>query len=70
VTGYQTFNDPVVVQSTPLTYPVRIVPAPETGAAYIVDAGGRGGVAGVRGQVVRVTISASEIRADENFRVR
>ena len=70
VTGYQTFNDPVIVQNTALTYPVRIVSAPEIGAAYIVDAGGLGGVAGVRGQVMRVTISNSEIRGDENFRVR
>jgi hypothetical protein len=70
IIGYQTFNDPVIVQSTPLTYPVRIVAAPDQNAAYIVDAGGRGGVAGVRGQVMRVTIANSEIRADENFRVR
>lgn len=69
-TGYQSFDDPVVVQSTPLTYPVRIVPAPEVQAAYIVDAGGRGGVAGVRGQIMRITISDSQILADDQFRVR
>lgn len=70
VIGYQTFNDPIVVSNTPLTYPVRIIPAPEPNAAYIVDSSGRGGLSGVRGQVVRITISASEIRGDEKFRVR
>ncbi|HET6582875.1 MAG TPA: hypothetical protein VFG69_05500 [Nannocystaceae bacterium] len=69
-TGYQSFDDPVVVQSTPLTYPVRIVSAPELNAAYIVDAGGRGGVAGVRGQVMRITVADSQILADDQFRVR
>ena len=28
-TGYQAYNDPIIVSNTPLTYPVRIVPAPE-----------------------------------------
>ncbi|HWB74135.1 MAG TPA: hypothetical protein VG755_04250, partial [Nannocystaceae bacterium] len=69
-TGYAAFNDPIVVGNTPLTYPVRVVPAPETGVAFAVDAGGRGGVTGVRGQVVRLTISQGSIRGDEQFRVR
>lgn len=70
VAGYQTFNDPIVVSSTPLTYPVRIVPAPETGVAFVVDAGGRGGASGVRGQVVRILVTDAEIRGDEQFLVR
>jgi hypothetical protein len=70
VTGYQIYNDPIVVGSTPLTYPVRIVPAPEIGAAFVVDAGGRGGAAGVRGQVVRIEIREGAIRGDDQFRVR
>lgn len=70
VTGYQTYNDPIVVGSTPLTYPVRIVAAPEIGAAFAVDAGGRGGTAGVRGQVVRIEIREGAIRGDDQFRVR
>ena len=70
--GYVPFNEIVVVQSTPLVYPVRIVPAPEPGFAFIVDAGGRGGVQGVRGQVVRVNaagVDSGEI-ADTTFKVR
>ena len=70
IAGYAAFNDPIVVGSTPLTYPVRVVPAPEPGVAYAVDAGGRGGVTGVRGQVVRLTIGQGAIRGDEQFRVR
>jgi len=69
-TGYQAYNDPIVVGSTPLTYPVRVVPAPEVGAVFAVDAGGRGGAAGVRGQVVRIEIREGVIRGDELFRVR
>lgn len=69
-TGYQAYNDTIVVGNTPLTYPVRVVPAPETGVAFAVDAGGRGGVTGVRGQVVRLTIGDGAIRGDEQFRVR
>jgi hypothetical protein len=69
-TGYAAFNDPIVVSNTPLTYPVRVVAAPEPGVAFAVDAGGRGGVTGVRGQVVRFTISNSAIQGDEQFRVR
>lgn len=68
--GYQTFNDPIVVSNTPLTYPIRVVAAPEEGAAYVVDAGGRGGSAGVRGQVVRILVTDAEIRGDEQFLVQ
>jgi hypothetical protein len=69
-TGYQAYNDPIVVGSTPLTYPVRVVAAPEQAAVFAVDAGGRGGAAGVRGQVVRIEIQEGVIRGDEQFRVR
>ncbi len=70
VTGYQAYNDPIIVGSTPLTYPVRVVSAPEMNAVFAVDAGGRGGTAGVRGQVVRIEIREGAIRGDEDFRVR
>ncbi|MBC8072881.1 MAG: hypothetical protein IAG13_31455 [Deltaproteobacteria bacterium] len=70
VSGYAAYNDTIVVSSTPLTYPVRVVPAPESDAAFVVDAGGRGGVTGVRGQVVRITVGTGVIRGDEEFRVR
>jgi hypothetical protein len=69
-TGYQAYNDPIVVGSTPMTYPVRVVPGPEDTAVFAVDAGGRGGTAGVRGQVVRIEIREGAIRGDEQFRVR
>lgn len=69
-TGYQAYNDPIVVGSTPMTYPVRVVPGPEDAAVFAVDAGGRGGTAGVRGQVVRIEIREGAIRGDENLRVR
>lgn len=69
-TGYQAYNDPIVVGSTPMTYPVRVVPGPEDAAVFAVDAGGRGGTAGVRGQVVRIEIREGAIRGDEQFRVR
>jgi hypothetical protein len=69
--GYTPFDDGVAVANqTPLTYPVRVIPAPELNIAYVVDAGGRGGLAGVRGQVVRVILGESLPRADENFRVQ
>jgi hypothetical protein len=68
--GYLPYNEPLVVANlTPVTYPVRIVAAPELSVAFVVDAGGRGGVQGVRGQIVRVLLGA-DTRADENFRVQ
>lgn len=68
--GYVPYNEPLVVANlTPVTYPVRIVNAPELSVAYVVDAGGRGGVQGVRGQIVRVLLG-DDTRADENFRVQ
>ena len=53
-----------------MTYPVRVVNAPELGVAFAVDAGGRGGGTGVRGQVVRMVIGSDSIRGDDDFRVR
>jgi hypothetical protein len=68
--GYLPYNEPLVVANlTPVTYPVRIINAPELSVAYVVDAGGRGGVQGVRGQIVRVLLG-DDTRADENFRVQ
>ncbi|MBP7287479.1 MAG: hypothetical protein KBB21_12715 [Nannocystaceae bacterium] len=70
ITGYAAYNSPIVVGSTAMTYPVRVVNAPELGVAFAVDAGGRGGGTGVRGQVVRMVIGADSIRGDDDFRVR
>jgi hypothetical protein len=71
--GYQPLNEAVFVGIVPMTYPVRIIDAPELGAAFIVDSGGHGGAGGVRGQVIR--INAAGIRAgaplgDDSFQVR
>ncbi len=70
VAGYIPINDPVFTGTVPLVYPVKIVPAPELGVAYVVDAGGRGGLDGIRGQVVRLLLTPPPVRGDENFRVR
>jgi hypothetical protein len=70
--GYVPFNEPAIVANTPMVYPVRIIQAPTPGHAFIVDAGGRGGVAGVRGQIIRINASAVDQQrlGDDDFRVR
>ncbi|MCA9648536.1 MAG: hypothetical protein KC501_01430 [Myxococcales bacterium] len=68
--GFVPYNEPIVVGTTPLVYPVRIVRGPELESDFIVDAGGRGGVQGVRGQVVRIVHDVAEINPDQNFLVR
>jgi hypothetical protein len=70
--GYIPYNEPVIVGNVPMVYPVRIIDAPENGFAFIVDAGGRGGVAGVRGQVIRINAAGVSQGAigDESFRVQ
>lgn len=70
VNGYVPYNEPVVVGTTPMVYPVRIIRGPEIEADFIVDAGGRGGIGGVRGQVVRIVHDVAEINPDQNFLVR
>ncbi|RMG99022.1 MAG: hypothetical protein D6705_04325 [Deltaproteobacteria bacterium] len=70
VAGYAPINDPVFTGTVPMVYPVKILPAPEFGVAYAVDAGGRGGLDGIRGQVVRLFLTPPPVRGDENFRVR
>jgi len=79
--GYIPISEPAVVVSTVMVYPVRIMVGPTTNpaaglatsqTAYIVDAGGRGGPAGVRGQVVRIDASLIQDGnfEDSNFLVR
>jgi hypothetical protein len=67
--GYTPYDEPVAVGAVPLVYPVRVVNAPERGFVYAVDAGGRGGTRGVRGQIVRIGLGG-QVLADENFKVR
>ncbi len=70
--GYRPIHDGVVTGRVPLVYPVRVIPAPDDfPRVYIVDSGGRGGLSGVRGQVVRVQFGpGNDFGADESFRVR
>ncbi|MEM9462712.1 MAG: hypothetical protein AAGF11_51705 [Myxococcota bacterium] len=68
--GFVPFNEGVVVGQNPLVYPVRIVRGPEPDIDFIVDAGGRGGVSGVRGQVVRIEHDLAQVVADSVFRVQ
>jgi hypothetical protein len=71
--GYAGINALGIVQNVPLTFPVRIINGPEPGIAFVVDAGGQPGVAGTRGQVVRIFAAQAHAQdnvADQNFRVR
>lgn len=79
--GYIPISEPAVVVSTVMVYPVRIIAGPTTSptvgigqsqAAYIVDAGGRGGPAGVRGQVIRINTNLIQAGGfvDTRFLVR
>ncbi|MGH1340717.1 MAG: hypothetical protein ACRBN8_04145 [Nannocystales bacterium] len=52
--GYIPISEPAVVGNTVMVYPISIIPGPTPNTAYVVDAGGRGGPAGVRGQVIRL----------------
>lgn len=70
INSYLPFSETVAVGNTVMVYPVRIVPAPEPNADFIVDAGGRGGATGVRGQVVRVDHGGGQVLTDQQFRVR
>jgi len=70
INGFVPFSETVVVGQTVMVYPVRIVRAPEPNADFIVDAGGRGGATGVRGQVVRVDHGGGQVLTDQQFRVR
>lgn len=69
--GFIPFNEVVVVGGrTPMVYPVRILRGPEARSDFIVDAGGRGGTAGIRGQVIRISHSPGEVSTDSQFLVR
>ena len=74
--GFNPFRIPIVVGNTETTYPVRIINGPTPGVAFVVDAGGRGGRTGVRGQVARIKgdqpDNTGDPRAftDQDFRVR
>lgn len=70
INGFVPFNEGVVVGNIPMVYPVRIIRAPEANGDFIVDAGGRGGAGGVRGQVIRIDHGPGQVLTDAQFRVR
>lgn len=65
--GYQPFSDLVVLESRPVTLPMRIVASPQPNVAFIVDGAGPGTSSGIRGQVVRVTLSDGDATVDTAF---
>ncbi|MEZ4381486.1 MAG: hypothetical protein R3A79_09060 [Nannocystaceae bacterium] len=69
LTGYQPFNEGANIGSVTLVGPVRVVEGPQNGIVYVVDASGSGGVGGLRGQVMRVTLTPNVV-VDETFIVR
>lgn len=70
--GYDGIAISVTIGDAPLVYPVRIIPGAESYSAYIVDAGGRGGTTGVRGQIARIEVDGyvEGTIEDQFFRVR
>ena len=78
--GYIPISEPAIVGSTVMVYPVRAVVGPTTSPStgfqeqnvFIVDAGGRGGPAGIRGQVIRMNVAEIQTGGftDDNFLVR
>lgn len=70
--GYDGIALSVTIGDAPLVYPIRIIPGAERYSAYIVDAGGRGGTSGVRGQIARIEVDGyvEGTIDDQFFRVR
>ncbi|MCA9662582.1 MAG: hypothetical protein KC486_29855 [Myxococcales bacterium] len=69
LSGYQPYNEGANIGSVTLVGPVRVIDGPQAGIVYVVDASGSGGVGGLRGQVMRVTLTPNVV-VDENFIVR
>ena len=69
VTGYSPYDVGVVTSSIALVGPPRIINAPETATVFVVDTSGGTGTGGVRGQVVRVTLSGGQVTPDDKFQV-
>lgn len=66
--GYAPFDEVAAIGRNRLVYPVRVIPAPEPGVVYVVDAGSDGGLT-PRGQVMRIQLG-SQVIADTLFRVQ
>ncbi len=65
--GYIPKNSGVRLGGSDLTFPTRIVNAPEYGIVYVVDSSGPGSGTSIRGQVMRVQLLGNVIVPDENF---
>jgi hypothetical protein len=64
--GYQPFGQRLTLESRPVTYPIRIIAAPQSDVAYIVDGSGPGSTSSIRGQVIRVSLGVT-FATDESF---
>lgn len=67
--GHVPFVGPLVLEGRLATLPVRIVPAPQAGVAFIVDGSGPGTTTSIRGQVLRVVLT-DQVLVDPAFIVR
>jgi hypothetical protein len=65
--GYSPMHDGVVLRGSPLTFPTRVINAPEYGFIYVVDSSGPGSGTSIRGQIMRITLLGNPVLADENF---
>jgi hypothetical protein len=64
--GYLPFAQRLLLESRPVTLPMRIVPAPQSDVAFVVDGSGPGTTTSIRGQVVRVFLQ-DQVLTDEAF---
>ncbi len=65
--GYQAFADLVSLESRAVTLPMRVVSSPLPLTIFIVDGAGPGTSSGIRGQVVRATLSDGDATVDTAF---
>ncbi|MFO7562413.1 MAG: hypothetical protein R6X02_07195 [Enhygromyxa sp.] len=64
--GYVPFGEFMTLEGRAVTLPVRIVPAPQPGVAFVVDASGPGTTTSIRGQVLRVFLT-DQVQSDQAF---
>jgi hypothetical protein len=64
--GYIPFASFMTLEGRPVTFPVRIVAAPQSNVAFVVDGSGPGSAAAIRGQVLRVFLG-EQVLSDEAF---
>jgi hypothetical protein len=59
--GYTPFEAIMLLEARPVTYPIRIIPGPQSNVAYVVDSSGPGSASSIRGQVVRLTLDEGSL---------